>query len=158
MTGPIKFSLAMTLAVFAIRCSAQEAAKADIFPSRQIEGDFQQAMRQAKATGSGGAMLGDYGTHSILLSERTASGGAEIHAHFDDVMVVLNGKATLITGGALIDSRAKSQGEEIGSGIRGGTAKTIEAGDVIHVPAGTPHQLIVAPGSTYKALVIKIKE
>jgi uncharacterized RmlC-like cupin family protein len=31
-------------------------------------------------------------------------------------------------------------------------------GDVVIVPAGVPHQLLISPGTLYSALVAKIKE
>ena len=102
--------------------------------------------------------MGEYGTHAIKLSSRTTDGGAEIHAHFDDVMLVTEGNATLITGGTVVDAHTGSDGETHGSGIRNGIVQTISAGDLVHIPAGTPHQLLIAPGTSYSALVIKVRE
>jgi len=45
---------------------------------------------------------------------RTTSGGAEIHAHYDDLMIVEQGNATLITGGTVIDAKTDSDGEDQG--------------------------------------------
>jgi mannose-6-phosphate isomerase-like protein (cupin superfamily) len=148
------------MAAFAlsISCSAQSPAGAEVFTSAQVQDQLSLIAEKAKANGGSGATLGDYGTHTIMVSERTANGGAEIHAHFDDVMIVLAGKATLITGGSLIDAHSGINGEASGSGIRNGKSTSIDVGDVIHVPAGTPHQLLIAAGTAYSALVIKVKE
>jgi mannose-6-phosphate isomerase-like protein (cupin superfamily) len=115
-------------------------------------------MEQAKAKGSSGAILGSYGSHTIQLSTRTASGGAEVHAHFDDVMLVTAGSAMLVTGGAVVDAQTNNDGETHGTSIRGGVSQTVSAGDVIHIPAGTPHQLLILSGTQYSAIVIKVKE
>jgi uncharacterized RmlC-like cupin family protein len=64
----------------------------------------------------------------------------------------------IITGGDLIDAHAGSNGESTGSGIRNGITQRIATGDIVHIPAGTPHQLLIAPGTAYSALVIKVKE
>jgi mannose-6-phosphate isomerase-like protein (cupin superfamily) len=154
----MKLAVMLALTAFPIPGLAQSPVKAEVFPSSQLHNQLLQLSQQAKATGSSGATLGDYGTHSLMLSERTANGGAEIHAHFDDVMLVMEGKATLITGGELIDAHAGGNGETKGSGIRNGIVQPIAAGDLVHIPAGTPHQLLIAPGTTYSALVIKVKE
>jgi mannose-6-phosphate isomerase-like protein (cupin superfamily) len=154
----LKLALAIVLAVFALPCAAQSQGKAEVFSSSQIHDQLVQLAQQGKAKGSGGSTLADYGTHAIKLSERTVSGGAEVHAHFDDVMLVMEGNATLITGGELINADTGSNGESTGSGIRNGIKRSIAAGDVIHVPAGTPHQLLIDPGTAYSALVIKVKE
>jgi mannose-6-phosphate isomerase-like protein (cupin superfamily) len=154
----MKLATAIAMAVFALPCTAQSPGKAEVFSSTQIHGQLVQLAQQGKAKGSSGATLGDYGTHAIKLSERTVSGGAEIHSHFDDVMIVMEGNATLISGGELIDAHAGSNGESTGSGIRNGVVQSISTGDVVHVPAGIPHQLLIAPGTSYSALVIKVKE
>jgi mannose-6-phosphate isomerase-like protein (cupin superfamily) len=154
----MKLSFAVALAAFSIPCFAQSPDKAEIFSSNQLRDQLAQLAQQAKSAGSSGFKLGEYGTHTLMLSERTTSGGAEIHAHFDDVMLVMDGKATLITGGEVLDSHVGANGETTGTKIRNGAAQTIAAGDVIHIPAGTPHQLLIAPGVTYSAVVIKVKE
>lgn len=153
----MKIVLAIALLLVSAACSAQSPGKADVFSSAQVRSQFDQLAQQAGTKGSGGSTLADYGALAIKLSERTASGGAEIHAQFDDVMVVTEGKATLVTGGELIDAHTVSDGELAGTGIRNGVTQPVASGDVIHIPAGTPHQLLVAPGTSYGALVVKVK-
>ncbi|MGD0629906.1 MAG: hypothetical protein ABR987_11155 [Terracidiphilus sp.] len=154
----MKLAIAIALAIFAFPCTAQSHGKAEVFSAASVHVQLVQLAELGRAKGSSGSTLGDYGTHAIKLSERTVSGGAEVHAHFHDVMIVMEGKATLVTGGELIRARMGSDGESTGSGIRNGTVQSIAAGDVVHVPAGVPHQLLIAPGTTYSALVIKVKE
>jgi mannose-6-phosphate isomerase-like protein (cupin superfamily) len=154
----MKLALTLILTAFSIPSTAQTPGKAEVFSSVQIHGQLAHLAQQAKTSGSSGSTLGDYGTHALRLSERTASGGAEIHAHFDDVMLVMEGTAQLITGGEVIDAHNGTNGETTGSGIRNGTVQSIVTGDLVHIPAGMPHQLIITPGTTYSALVIKVKE
>lgn len=154
----MKLAFAIGLIVFSLPCVAQSPGKADVFSSAQIRSQLDQLAQQAGNKGTGSATLADYGALAIKLSERTISGGAEIHTHLDDVMVVTEGKATLVTGGDLIESHTVSDGEIAGTGIRNGVTQSIATGDVIHIPAGTPHQLLIAPGTAYSALVIKVKQ
>jgi mannose-6-phosphate isomerase-like protein (cupin superfamily) len=154
----MRLAIAMGLMAFCLPALGQSAGKAEVFSSSSIHSQMAQAMEVAKAKGSGGAMLGSYGSHAIQLSARTASGGAEVHAHFDDVMLVTEGSATLVTGGTVVDGHTNSDGETHGTSIKDGVSQTVTVGDVIHVPAGTPHQLLITPGTPYSALVIKVKE
>jgi len=89
---------------------------------------------------------------------RTVSGGAEIHAHWDDVMLVEQGTAKLVTGGTVVGGKTDADGETRGENVSQGHAETIEKGDVITVRAGTPHQLLLDPGTIYAAVVIKVHE
>lgn len=154
----MKSVLAIALIVFSAPCIAQSPGKAEVFSSTTIRNQLDQLTQQSSAKGSGGATLADYGALAIKLSERSVSGAAEIHAHFDDVMVVTEGKATLVTGGDLIDAHTVGDGEIAGTAIRNGVIQSIATGDVIHIPAGTPHQLLIPLGATYSALVIKVKQ
>jgi mannose-6-phosphate isomerase-like protein (cupin superfamily) len=142
----------------ALSAAAQSAGKAEVFPAQQIRAELDKATVAAKAAGSGGATLADYGSHKVQLSVRTASGGAEMHAHFDDIMLVQQGTATLITGGTLVDATTDANGESHGSAIRDGKTQTISGGDMVTVNAGVPHQLIIPAGTTYSAIVIKVRE
>lgn len=154
----MKLVFAIGLILFSVSCLAQSPGKAKVFSSAQIRSELDQLAKQAGSKGSGGSTLADYGALALKLSARTVSGGAEIHAYFDDVMLVTEGKATLVTGGGLIDAHTVSEGEIVGSDIRNGISQSIMTGDVIHIPAGTPHQLLIAPGTTYGALVIKVRQ
>ncbi len=93
-------------AALSISAFAQSGGKAELFPAQQIQEKLAALGSQAAASGSAGLTLADYGSHKLQISVRTVSGGAEIHAHFDDVMVVQQGTATLITGGSVIDPKS----------------------------------------------------
>jgi len=154
----MKFVSAFAIALLAIPAFSQTKGKSDVFTANDIKEKLAILEQASKVSGSGGAKLGDYGSHSIALSVRDSSGGAEVHAHYDDIFLGTQGKATLITGGTVVDAKTGADGETKGSRVEDGTAQTISAGDVVHIPAGTPHQLIVAPGVTYSSIVIKVRE
>ena len=142
--------------VLTMPCYAQ--TKADVFSGQAIQSQLTALIQAAKASGGSGATLGDYHSHVIKLSVRTASGGAEVHAHYDDIFFVTEGKATLVTGGNVIHGKTDSEGETKGSSIQNGKSEMIGKGDVVHIPAGMPHRLILAPGSAYSSIVIKVRE
>jgi hypothetical protein len=73
-------------AALSIPVFAQSGGKAELFSAAQIRERVAALTPQAAASGSAGQMLADYGSHKVQISVRTASGGAEIHAHFDDVI------------------------------------------------------------------------
>lgn len=148
-----------TIAViaFSLSAGAQTGGKSDTFSADQIKTLATQAL-SAGTGGNGGKTLADYGSHRVQISVRTTSGGAEIHGHFDDVMIVEQGSATIITGGTIPDAKTNADGETKGTTIQGGQSRTISVGDIVTVNAGVPHQLIVPAGTTYSAVVVKIKE
>jgi mannose-6-phosphate isomerase-like protein (cupin superfamily) len=156
---PMKVALSIFAALaFSVSAAAQSGGQADVFAADQIKAKIAGLSAHVDANGSAGAKLADYGSHKVQISLRTASGGAEIHAHFDDVMIVQQGSATLITGGTVIDPKSNADGETKGTSIQGGKSQTIGVGDIVTVNAGVPHQLIIPAGTTYAAVVIKIKE
>jgi mannose-6-phosphate isomerase-like protein (cupin superfamily) len=150
--------VAAAMAAIAIPCFAQAQSSAEVFPDKDVTSQLATLAQKAKASGSSGATLADYKSHAIKLSVRAASGGAEVHAHYDDIFFVTEGKATLVTEGTVENAKAGSDGETTGSGIQNGKSQTIAKGDVVHIPAGVPHQLIVAPGIEYSSIVIKVRE
>lgn len=139
-------------------CFAQTGNGAQVFSGREVAAQMSSLVGKAKSAGSSGAKLGDYSSHAIELSVRSKSGGAEVHAHFDDIFYVIQGRATLITGGTVLNGSASSDGESHGSGIRKGHSRLIQKGDIVNIPAGTPHQLKIAPGDVYAAIVVKVRE
>jgi mannose-6-phosphate isomerase-like protein (cupin superfamily) len=154
----MRLILTMTMASLAISCCAQAQSKVEVFSGQSVTSQLTALVQAAKGPGRSGATLGDYKSHAITLSVRTASGGAEIHAHYDDIFLVTEGKADLVTGGSVANAKTDSEGETRGSGIQNGNSQRIAKGDVVHIPAGTPHQLILTPGSIYSSIVIKVRE
>jgi mannose-6-phosphate isomerase-like protein (cupin superfamily) len=152
----LALSVVLLFSIFARAQSGEK--KADYFSSQEIQKQLADLAPKAQPSGSSGSMLGDYGSHRIQLSVRSSSGGAEIHAHYDDVFVVQQGHATLTTGGSVIDGKTDSDGETKGSGISDGHTQEISAGDVVNIPARTPHQLKIAPGMLFSTIVVKVRE
>lgn len=107
---------------------------------------------------AGTAVLGSYGNLTLRLYVRRTAGGGEIHKHFDDLMIVQQGTATLVTGGTIADPKEGDNGEIRGSKVVGGVSRKLAPGDVVIVPAGVAHQTIVEPGSTYAYMVAKVHE
>lgn len=89
-----------------------------------------------------GAVLydGDGGANYMVhASRREAAGQAEVHNLDTDVIHVLEGASTFVTGGTVVDGKEVAANEIRGSRIEGGETRRITKGDVIIVPRGTPH-------------------
>jgi len=65
--------------------------------------------------GSASEILKEYPRHNIQLSVRLRSGIAELHERFADIFFVLEGRATLVTGGTIVDAKPTGPGEIRGS-------------------------------------------
>ncbi len=155
----MKLIAILAVAALASPCLAQTGSNsAEVFSGKDVAAQLATLTQKAKGPGSSGATLGDYKSHAIKLSVRTASGGAEVHAHYDDIFVVTGGSATLITGGTVVDAKTGADGETKGVSIQNGKSQTITKDDIVHIPAGTPHQLIIAPGTTFSSIVLKVRE
>ena len=100
--------------------------------------------------------VAEYGNHLILVAYREADGEAEVHETQNDIFVIQSGEATLEVGGTVQDGRISAPGEIRGRAISGGAKKLLGPGDVVHIPAKTPHRTLVAPGKHVTYLVVKI--
>src|SRR5207248_3586616 len=87
-----------------------------------------------------GAVLFDASDkYMVHASRREQAGMAEVHTKDADIIYVLGGTATLVTGGSAVDTKTVAPDEIRGKEISGGEIRQIAKGDVIIVPAGTPH-------------------
>jgi uncharacterized protein GlcG (DUF336 family)/quercetin dioxygenase-like cupin family protein len=101
------------------------------------------ARRDVDAAFAKGAVLldgSDGRNYMIHASRRENPGQAEIHTRDTDVIYVLDGAATFITGGQAVDAKQIGANELRGVSIEGGETREISKGDVIVVPNGVPHQ------------------
>jgi mannose-6-phosphate isomerase-like protein (cupin superfamily) len=81
----------------------------------------------------------------------------EVHDGSDDVYYVLDGEATLMLGGSLIEPNQVSPGEWRAKSATGGQKVVIKEGDLVVVPRGTPHQRTVT-GKGFSMILIKVFE
>jgi glc operon protein GlcG len=115
---------------------------------------------QVSAAFAKGAVLfdGESGARNYMVhaSRRDAAGIAELHELDADIIYVLDGTATFVTGGTVVDPKTIAPGEIRGASIQGGETRKLVKGDVIIVPAGTPHwfQQVTAPFTYY---VVKVR-
>jgi mannose-6-phosphate isomerase-like protein (cupin superfamily) len=138
--------------------AAAHAAPADHWSVGDLTKALDGLKAKAAASGSASDTLASYNRHHTMLAFRTKDGTAEIHAQFADIFYIVRGKATLVTEGTLEGSHEESPGELRGTVVSGGKSTPLGEGDVVHIPAGTPHQLLVAKGDELLYFVIKIKE
>jgi len=120
---------------------------------RQFQASLRPKMNQYKQAAD---QLADFGNHTAWVAHREADGLAEIHENWADLMFVVSGEATLLVGGEIVDGKPDSPGEIRGSTIRDGQRRVMREGDVVQVPAGMPHQFLVAKEKQITFFTMKI--
>ena len=99
---------------------------------------------------------GDNRNYMVHASHRDQAGMAEIHALDTDIIYVLDGQATLVTGGTAEEARTTAPNEVRGTSITGGETRVITKGEVIIVPNGVPHWFKEIPGP-FNYYVVKVR-
>ncbi len=120
---------------------------------------IEQLRAQAKSgDGSAAVKLDVYPHHFTMLALRLKTGSGEVHEHWADFFYVVRGHARLLTGGTLAGSHPTTEGELRGSAVEGGQETDLAPGDFVHIPAGVPHQLLIADGDEFVYYVLKVQE
>lgn len=96
---------------------------------------------QVNASFSTGAVLldGTNRNYMVHTSRRDKPGLAEVHALDTDIIYVMQGSATVVTGGTVAEAKGIAPNEIRGARIEGGDTRRLSKGEVIIVPANTPH-------------------
>jgi mannose-6-phosphate isomerase-like protein (cupin superfamily) len=101
----------------------------------------------------------------VLAAERTKTfvitrdkvGDTELHLEGIDNLVVLDGEATLVTGGDMKDARMITEGEFHGSALSGDTKSIeIKKDDIVQIPAGTAQWIKPHPGGHIRYVVFRV--
>lgn len=95
----------------------------------------------------GGAIIEDKGGLRVL-AQRRGAGEVEVHMKTNHVFIIVEGEATFITGGTLVGSRQTAPNEVRATSVQGGQAHHLTKGDVITIPANTPHWFKEVPTQT----------
>lgn len=114
---------------------------------------------QSKKLGGGfaGETLKRYGNHLTMIAHREKSGSSELHTRDSDIFVVVDGDATIVTGGKMVKAHTTEPGELRGTGIEGGASQKLLPGDIIHIAPNTPHQLLLEPKHSFTYFVVKVR-
>jgi glc operon protein GlcG len=117
------------LAMAGARALTAGPAPVTYFPSADVNAAFAK-----------GAVLFDRGeNYMVHASRREKPGQAEIHTLDADIVHVLDGTATLVTGGTAVNAKQTAPDELRGDSIQGGETRQLVQGDVVVIPAGVPH-------------------
>jgi mannose-6-phosphate isomerase-like protein (cupin superfamily) len=144
--------------LFAMGANAQTMKSDHWSPAQLLERAQHLRELAAKGEGSASETLEKYPHHYTMLAFRTRNGGGEVHQNFADIFYILDGHATVLTGGEVVESKTSAPGEIRGASVKAGERQEVRAGDVVHIPAGTPHQMLVADGDSVTYFVVKVEE
>jgi len=122
------FVAAMVMLVGQVGSHAASSAPVTYIPASKVAAAFERGVPLVETAG-----------YKVHASRREAPGMAEVHVRDTDVIYVLEGTATLITGGEVVDGKTIAPDEIRGASIRGGTEQHLFKGDVFIVPNGVPH-------------------
>jgi mannose-6-phosphate isomerase-like protein (cupin superfamily) len=92
---------------------------------------------------------------AVFHDEKREGDQYEVHDTSDDIYYVLDGKATLVLGGELVDPTEISPGEWRAETVSGGNPFEVKKGDLVVVPRGTVHQRTVS-GKGFSMILIKV--
>jgi mannose-6-phosphate isomerase-like protein (cupin superfamily) len=103
----------------------------------------------------GGAIIEDPGLR--VLANRREAGEAELHEKTNHIFIIVEGEATFVTGGKMVDVKQTSPDEKRASKIEGGQTHHLSKGDVVTIPAKTPHWWKEVPTKTVAYYAVNIE-
>ena len=147
----------LLLAASAIRFATAQTLTVDHLTQSQLIEKARDLNEKAKGPDGASSKLNEYPNHFTMIALRHQDGRAEVHENYADVFFVVQGNAKLLTGGTVQAGNTVSPGEIRGKSVLNGVETTLNQGDIVHIPATVPHQ-ILPQGGTFLYFVIKVKE
>ena len=131
------------LAAFAMALTMAMAVDADGVPTKvtYIPHDTVSA-----TMAKGGSILNDKGL--VILANRRGAGEVEVHEKTNHVFIIVEGEATFVTGGTMVGAKDTAPGQIRAASVQGGETHHLTKGDVITIPAKTPHWFKEVPTQT----------
>ena len=149
----------MALAILGRASLAQEAMPTpDQYSPADLMAMEKTLEQKADASGLAAETLKKYATDYTMLAFRSKSGKAELHEKFADFYFVVGGEATLVSGGHIVNSATTAPGEVRGDSVQDGKETKLKKGDIVHIPANIPHQLVLGKGATFQYFIVKVQE
>jgi mannose-6-phosphate isomerase-like protein (cupin superfamily) len=140
-----------------IPLSAADQSGAVFWSASQMKAKDKELATKMDETKSGMDKIITMSNFNALNFHREGSGQSEVHEKFADFVIVRSGQGAILVGGTSRNAKPTTPGETRGEGVEGGTRYKLTPGDVLYIPAGVPHQMIVEKGKELNAMVIKIE-
>jgi uncharacterized RmlC-like cupin family protein len=137
---------------------AQQQPQVDHYTPQGLREQVKPLVEKAASTGAASETLQKYGVDYTMLAFRNKDGGAELHEKYADIFIIIDGSATLLSGGELESPTTSAPGEMKGTAVLHATCTVLAKGDIVHIPANMPHQLLVPSNTTLTYFVVKLKE
>jgi uncharacterized protein GlcG (DUF336 family) len=115
-------------AAFSNMMTSPQSSAVTYLPAKQVSQAFVKGMPLFRGI-----------NYKIDASHRDEPGVVEVHTRDTDLIYMLEGTATLVTGGTVIDAQTSEPEEIRGKESAGGESRRVAKGDVIVIPNGTPH-------------------
>src|ERR1700693_4388345 len=103
----------------------------------------------------GGPIVSDPGL--VVLAQRREAGPVEYHDHTNHVFVMVEGQAALMVGGSMVDPKRTASDQMRAPSLEGGSTYHLSKGDVITIPAKTPHWFKEVPTKTIAYYAVNIE-
>ena len=103
----------------------------------------------------GGPIVSDPGL--VVLAQRREAGPAEYHDRTNHVFIMVEGEATMVVGGTMVEPKRTGPYQMRAPSIDGGTTYHLSKGDVITIPAKTPHWFKEIPTKTVAYYAVNIE-
>ena len=132
-----KLSLALSFfcGTIMVLMAQESMPPAVYYESDEISEDLDFSLSQRPNFGVGRINSGD--DYAINMIRRTAPAGAIIHQNAAEIHYIVEGAGVLTTGGISVKPDANGSAP---ASIEGGYSKRVSVGDLVFIPAGTPHQ------------------
>lgn len=126
--------------------------RSDFIPAQILNSTFLPENKQTAGT----TLLtsGDEQTNYMLI-RRSVSSKPEVHARWDDMVIVRSGTGAIEMGDSLVASTYRAPGERAGGRITKSYQIVVRAGDIVRIPAAVPHAFVVAGTEPLEYLLIK---
>jgi len=149
MRAPILLSALVATAVATVALAQPAAPPMKTFMNAK---EIMGLVEKAKADRKGAAPLVaepilSMAPYRAQLEYRPGTSPAAVHEKDAELMVVLEGTGNIVTGGKLVEEKRNNANNLGGSSITGGNSQSVVKGDMLIVPANTPHQVIPTGGA-----------
>jgi mannose-6-phosphate isomerase-like protein (cupin superfamily) len=155
----VKMRIAAAVLFAVVSAGLVGLAQTQLFPavdvsSAQRVGALDKIVASGARTGDTPIRMVDVGGYNVGVGvlyrgKGISPSGSSSHDKVTEIFELIEGSGTLVTGGEIVNAQRRDGTSELvsgvsgpgisGSAIQGGTSRHVSKGDMVIIPAGTPH-------------------